>query len=107
MKTLRIALEYKCYPVWILDTDGLIIDNDLPYDIRSNKELDEMFIKIQEMFDSCYIDTPKEFATQGFKNKEDETRFIDMLNTAKEILTKEAKRKYFVENRVNYPHSEE
>lgn len=101
MKTLRISLEYRCYPVWILDEDGEIVDNDLPDDIRSNKELDEMFVKIQELFDSCYIDTPKEFAVQGFNSKEDEASFISMLTTAEKILCQEAEDRYLVENHVS------
>jgi hypothetical protein len=100
MNTLRIALEYHCYPVWIIGSDGDIIDNDLPDDIRNIKELDALFLKIQERFDSCFADTPKEFIPQGFKSAEEKASFLELVNSADTWLRKEAEGKYFVENRV-------
>jgi hypothetical protein len=100
MNTLRIALEYKCYPVWILDSDGDIIDNDLPEDIRIIKGLDDLFLKIQDMFDSCFVDTPKEFTPQGFSSEKEKAVFLELVKEADAWLRKEAEGKYFVENRV-------
>jgi hypothetical protein len=100
MKTLRIALEYNCYPVWILDSNGEIIDNDLPAPIRSNKELDDLFLKIQEIFDSCFVDTPKEFTTHGFNSEEEKASFLELVNQADAWLKREADGMFIVENHV-------
>ena len=101
MNTLKISLEYNCYPVWIIDSDGDVIDNDLPAEIRCNQELDNLFVKIQEMFDSCFIDTPKEFTAMGFASDEDRRSFLALVKAAEESLRREAEGRYLVENRVN------
>jgi hypothetical protein len=100
MNTLRISLEYNCYPVWIIDSGGDVIDNDPPNDIRNIRELDDLFLKIQEMFDSCFVDTPKEFTPQGFKFEEEKASFLELVDSADTWLRKEAEGKYFVKNRV-------
>lgn len=100
MNTLRIGLEYNCYPVWILDSDGDIIDNDLPEALRSNKELDDLFLKIQDMFDSCFVDTPKEFTPQGFRTEGEKKEFFALISQAESMLRKEAEGMFSVENHV-------
>ena len=42
MNTLKISLEYRCYPIWEYSEDGDLIDNDLPEELLSDKELDEI-----------------------------------------------------------------
>jgi hypothetical protein len=101
MTTLRISLEYNCYPVWIIGSDGDIIDNDLPEDIRNIKGLDDLFLKIQDMFDSCFVDTPKEFTPQGFSSEKEKAAFLELVKEADAWLRKEAGGTYIVENHVN------
>ena len=48
MKTIRIQLEYKCYPVWIYDEEGLVEDTTLPPELANDKALDEMFSSLQD-----------------------------------------------------------
>ena len=102
MNTLRITLEYNCYPVWILDSDGNIIDNDLPADIRANQELDDLFVKIQTLFDACFIDTAKEFTACGFNTDDEKASFLKLVEEADKWLRQEADGKYLVENHVNF-----
>lgn len=101
MNTLRISLEYNCYPVWIIDSDGDVIDNDLPTEIRCNRELDDLFVKIQELYDSCFIDTSKEFTAKGFNSDKDKASFLTLVKAAEEILRREAEGKYLVESHIN------
>lgn len=101
MNTLRISLEYNCYPVWIIDSDGDIIDNDLPEELRCNQELDNMFVKIQEVFDSCFINTSKEFTAKGFDSDKDRAMLLALVKDAEALLRHEASDKYSVENHVN------
>ena len=43
-KTLKLMPEYQCYPLWLYDSDGTLIDNIIPESLQSNKELmDELY----------------------------------------------------------------
>ena len=75
MRTMRIRLEYKCYPVWLYDDDGLVEDTALPPELSGDRELDERFRSIQERFDATYVDTPKDFYNKGFATPEEEAAF--------------------------------
>ena len=41
MRAIRIQLEYKCYPVWLYDDDGIIGDTALPPELSDDRELEE------------------------------------------------------------------
>lgn len=41
MKTIRVHLEYNCYPVWLYDDEGFVEDNALPPDFAEGGELDQ------------------------------------------------------------------
>lgn len=41
MGAIRIQLEYKCYPVWLYDDEGLVEDTALPPEPSDDRELDE------------------------------------------------------------------
>jgi len=34
IKTLRIMLDYHCYPVWLYDEEGNIVDTLLPEELH-------------------------------------------------------------------------
>ena len=36
-KTLKLMPEYRCYPLWLYDSDGTLIDNIIPESLQSNK----------------------------------------------------------------------
>ena len=38
-KTLKLMPEYQCYPLWLYDSDGTLIDNIIPESLQANKEL--------------------------------------------------------------------
>lgn len=71
MSTIRIRLEYKCYPVWLYDDEGLVEGTALPPELSGDRELDERFRSIQERFDATYVDTPTEFYSKGFATQEE------------------------------------
>ena len=97
MKTIKIMLEYKCFPTWIYDENDIFVDNDLPEDIAQNKELDAKLVKLQEIFDSLYIDTPSEFSSRGFKSFNERAEFISLLFECKDILEKQYGSVYKIE----------
>lgn len=76
VKTLRIMLEYRCYPVWLYDEDGNIVDTLLPEELRDDSELDSKFDDLQARYDALYVDNAHEFDYVGFKDKADKEAFL-------------------------------
>ena len=71
IKTLRIMLEYRCYPVWLYDEEGNIVDTLLPEELRSDSELDSKFDDLQARYDALFINNAHEFDYVGFKTEAD------------------------------------
>ena len=82
MKTIKVQLEYKCYPVWLYGDEGLVEDNALPPDVADDGELDQKLRSVQKRFDATYVDTATEFFNKGFESPEDEAAFRDDLKDA-------------------------
>lgn len=80
MKKIKFSYEYKCFPIWILSNSGNIELNDLPDEIKNNKELDDKLVNLQERFDKTFIDTDTVFEAKGFKSEEEKQEFIDDSN---------------------------
>ncbi len=76
VKTLRIMLEYHCYPVWLYDENGDIVDTLLPEELRDDTELDSAFDDLQTRFDALFVDNEHEFAFVGFKSDDDKAAFL-------------------------------
>lgn len=101
MNTLKYALEYHCYPVWNYDETGTLIDNDLPDELREDEELDSMLLKIQEIFDSLYVDTPREFSSKGFESGAAREQFLSLLFASVELIKSRYGEKYEVVCKYN------
>ena len=97
MNKLKYSLEYHCYPIWHYDGNDELIDNDLPDELRNDSELDTMLLKVQEIFDSLYLDTPKEFAFLGFQKEIDRQNFLSLLFQSVELIKERYPQKYEVE----------
>jgi len=88
MKKIKINFEYNSFPVWIYDENENLISNDLPEYLIGNEEIDSFFVKLQEIFNSLYSDTEKEFRYIGFKDEKTEKEFYQNVEVAKQKLTK-------------------
>ncbi|WP_066728970.1 hypothetical protein [Sneathia sanguinegens] len=67
MKTIRIDLEYGLYPMWLLNENGYIIDNILAEQLGLDDEITEKVQKLQDLYDSLFINTKIEFSYIGDK----------------------------------------
>ena len=101
MNILKYSLEYYCYPIWHYDEDGELIDNDLPEGLSSDKELDSLLLKIQELFDGLFVDTDKEFSCSGFRTEEERQNFLALLFSSVNILQQRYGTNYLIECRYN------
>lgn len=86
LKTIKINFEYKSFPVWIYDEDENLIANDLPDFLIGNEEIDPVFVKLQQEYDSLYLDDGKEFKFKGFSNPAEENAFNERVEEAKSKL---------------------
>lgn len=100
MKIIRIKLEYGCFPVWIYSENNSLIENDLPPHLVGDVEVDPMFVHIQQIYDSLYLNNSKEFKYVGFKNKEEKEAFGRELFNAIELLKKKISKAYIYEENL-------
>lgn len=97
MKTMRIQLEYKCYPVWIYDDEGLVEDTALPPELANDHAFDERFRSLQDRFNATYVDTATEFYNKGFASPEEEATFWSDLKAATAELAEKCPDGYTLE----------
>ena len=97
MKTIKIQLEYKCYPVWIYDDEGFVEDTALPPELADDSELDERFKSVQKRFDATYVDTSTDFHNKGFESPEEEAVFKANLKAAVLELMEKCPTTYLIE----------
>lgn len=89
VKLIRLLLEYGCYPVWLYDEEGGVIDTRLPDELRNDTELDAKLTELQERYEALFVNNEIEFSYIGFKSSDEETAFnTDMLNAIRELKEK-------------------
>lgn len=101
MNTLKYSLEYRCYPVWNYDESGELVDNDLPDELRIDKELDSLLLKVQECFDGLFTDTAKEFSSHGFETETERQSFLSLLFSSVELLRQRYGSDYLIDCKYN------
>lgn len=100
-KEIRLMFDYQCYPIWIYDENGKFIDNDLVEQIENDENMVTMLEKLQDMFDSLYVNNKEEFRYIGFASNDDrkvfEENLIQVYNNLCTLLSEE----YIVKNMVD------
>jgi len=102
MHTLKLSLEYKCFPIWHYDESGELVDNDLPQELLVDKELDTLLVNLQSTFDSMFVDTPTEFRPLDFKSDEEKLKFNAEVKYILDWLKKHYENKYVIINNINF-----
>jgi len=86
---IRLLLDYPCYPVWLYDDDGGVIDTCLPDELSNDIELDARFTDLQKRYNALFINNEKEFSYVGFQRSDEEKAFYaDMLDAIRELKEK-------------------
>lgn len=86
METLKLSLEYQCYPIWHYDSDNNLVNNDLPDKLIQDKELDELLCEIQEIFDNLFTNNQVDFHSNSFKSNDERIKFINKIYNAVNII---------------------
>lgn len=100
LKKIRLMLDYKCYPVWLYDEKGDIIDTLLPKELRNDKALDTKFEDLQKRYNSLFIDNKHEFSFVGFLDEEEKEEFLRDWNSAVTELKDKLKGKYTISDEI-------
>ena len=100
MKKLRLLLEYKCFPVWLYDENGNLVDNDSPVELKSNMELDDRLTKMQAEYDGLYEDSETQFEYVGFTDTEQKRAFEDEIEQVYRKIKELVGESYYVENSI-------
>ena len=102
MKVIRIKLEYGCFPVWIYSENNELIENELPSYLIGDIELEPIFMHIQEIFDSLYLDDEKEFRFIGFRDQEQRELFGKDISAAINLLKSKLNSEYMLDECYDY-----
>lgn len=88
MKRLRVALEYRCHPLWIYGEDGYVEENGVPPELAGNADLIRLLDQVQQIYDSFFVDDGIDFSYRGpstpqeFQNfRQTVLRLYDMVST--------------------------
>ena len=101
LKRIKLSLAYKTYPVWTYDENDMIIDNDLPAEWSNDKQLDNAFMDISDMYDLQFIDNAVDFEYIGFKDDSLRESFISKIQKAVEMIKKKNNNKYVIQNNID------
>ncbi len=96
MKRIVIKFEYQCFPLWIYENDTFI-DNIFLEISDDYIELEKRFDKLQEIFDSLYIDNDIEFSYIGFNYESQKDLFVKKVCDTVDELKVKLKNNYVVD----------
>ena len=101
VKKIRLILDYGCYPVWLYDENGNIVDTLLPDELRSDRELDSKFDDFQAIYDSLFIDNQHEFSFVGFNNDDERDAFFRDWRDAYDELVEKTNGRYTIIDEIS------
>lgn len=100
MSEVRLFLDYKCYPVWVYDEAGFLEENDLPNELKKDKELNGNLTYLQDKYDNLFTDTEIEFRYNGFNDENEKEKFLHEFTEIQKELEGKLKNKYKVVNKI-------
>ena len=96
-----MKLEYKCFPIWVYEDNGTLIDNDLPKVLLGDKRLDSLCVTVQEEFDNHYTNDGVEFKYNKFDNISEKKQFAERIKVIEKLIRKKCENNYKIINDVN------
>lgn len=100
MKKLKLMLDYNCFPIWLYDEEDDLIDNDLPEELKEDKELDARLVRLQSEYDELFMNTDTEFKYKGFKSGRDKRHFLKEFAAIQDDMDAKLNGKYEVLNLI-------
>ena len=106
IKKIRVLLEYNTYCLWLYDENDEIIDNDNPPEWNDDSELTDAFMAVNDLYDSFFIDTDKEFKYVGCPDTETAKKLQTLFDQAMNLLYQKNAGKYIIQNDVTLDNTE-
>jgi len=75
MKKIKLNLEFKAFPIWLYDDNGMFLDNDCPEILLKDKELYDNLVQLQNNYDKLFINNEVEFKYLGFQDSNEKKLF--------------------------------
>ncbi len=98
---IKMFFEYKCYPIWIYNKSGDLVDNSWPKDLEVCDELNQKLIKLQKEYNELFTDNGIEFKFNGFSNHTDRELFIENIKCITESIKEKIGNEYDFEIIIN------
>ncbi len=102
MNKLRVYLDYKCFPVWLYDSNGELISNDLPKELLEDNDIENLMLDIQDIYNSLFIDNPVEFKYIGFENEFSRLDFFMKVDKAMNLIKVKVGDLYIIEKELDF-----
>ena len=97
MEIIKIKFDYMCFPVWIYNENNELKTNDLPDYLIGDKIIDTMFVELQNIYNSLFIDDMEKFEFKGFLSDEDKNNFLNRVSYAVNLLTQKVNKSTIIE----------
>ena len=101
MNRIVLQMEYRCFPMWIYNEKGEVIENDLAPELQNDKSIESLLDNIQAQFDALFLDTAAEFTYLGFKDQEKKQKFIAQVHQAENLIKDKLDGQYKVVNLID------
>ncbi len=101
MNRLEIGLQYGCYPIWAYDEKDNLLINDLPWELSSDRDLDDAFLEIQEIYDGLHCADESGIKYLGFSNEEDKNQFLMLIQGAIGLIRTKTGNLYHIHSSVD------
>jgi|SRR5690625_581804 len=101
MNKIKIFFEYQCFPMWVYNENGELVDNDLVAELKNDIEIDNMFVEIQNIYDGLYEDDAINFEFKGFTNELEKRVFIQTVENLVSLVREKVGHKYLIENKLS------
>lgn len=101
MKRIKLYLEYQCYPMWIYDEDGELVDNNIASELMNEPLIVKALDEIQETYDNLFEDNEVNFEFKGFAQEQDREHFLRLVSETVNSIESKLCNNYKVENKIN------
>ncbi|MGE7597385.1 hypothetical protein [Lysinibacillus fusiformis] len=92
MKKIKLYLEYQCYPMWIYDENGELVDNNIASELMNEPSIVKALDAIKATYES--------FKFKGFAQKQDREHFLRLVSETANYIESKLSDNYKVENRI-------
>ncbi len=98
VKQIRLIMEYRSFPMWLCDENGIQIAEGLVEELQDDHKLYQELQDVQQIYDGLFIDNKIEFSFRRFASEDEEKIFQKRLQAIADYVQKQVGEKYFVRN---------